>query len=531
MPEWLKLFMEATPLPAQWAIFTFSLFFTVTKVIGSDHLKAEISLYLQGDYSKNWSHSFRSWFDSVFGDNHWSRRCFIRSTIASLVGVTALYWVFTAQLGQRPGTPLPLSEIIIIGLSVNVFADYISLRQSRWLLGFIPRLERIIPSVWGSVVSGFIWLLLDIILSASIIFSSLYLYFYAYSYLTTGPIEIPSWGQLFGIYSVYAIFIYSSFLTSVWSILFFLSVTTMRITKGLFKSNRASPDKYPFVIFSFICGTWVYFIVLGFEGLQSKGVFDDVLCQRDSEVCVAQANLTKDDKKALEYFSKACLGGSENHCLKSGQKYFNNDDAKAVQLWLKACRADYFQTCSNLGFMYSKGKGVTKNYKEALYYLNKSCNDTVSVGCKHLGVLYSLGEGVPQSDEKAAEYYKKSCDAGNGPGCFNLAGFYLEGRYLAYDADKALKLYEDSCGVNYVDSCFLVAYLFDEGVHFEADYLFAIKMYEALCNNLLHGESCHNLGTMYLEGRGVEPNDSKAISYFQISCEHGISESCAYLNQ
>ena len=60
--------------------------------------KDEIALWLMGAQSEeNWSRSFTSLFDAVFGERHLSWRCFLRSTVASLIAVV-LIWLLMGNL-------------------------------------------------------------------------------------------------------------------------------------------------------------------------------------------------------------------------------------------------------------------------------------------------------------------------------------------------------------------------------------------------------------------------------------------------
>ncbi len=528
MAEWLKLLMEWTPVPAQWAVIAFGLLFIATKTIGSDDLKAEISLYLQGDYQKSWSQNFRDWFDSIFGEKHLSLKCIIRSALASLIGVVALYWFFTWQLGERPGAPLPLFEIIIIGLSVNVIADYTSLRQSRWFLRFVPVWEMYFGAAWGMVASGLLWLIFDIVLSAVIILTALYLYFYAYPFLSGTPIDIPSWGQLFGIYSVYAIFLYSSFLTTIWAVLFFLSVATMRITRGIFSSRFFSAGNYPLVLFSFICAAWVYLLVLGFQGLQKQGLLDDLLCQQDAKVCVAQSKLTGDDNKALDYLSRACLRGSTELCMDSALKYYEGDDSKAAELWAKACDGGNARGCTSLGFMYDKGVGVDQDNTKAAAFYKQGCDGGNAWGCTNLGWLYRDGRGVDQSDTMAVALSKQACDGGSARGCTNLGWIYRDGRGVDQSDTMAVAFSKQGCDGVDARGCNNLGLMYEEGRGVDQSETMAVALYNQACDG---GDDmgCSNLGFMSDKGRGVDQDNTKAATLYKQGCDRGNAWGCTNL--
>ncbi len=88
--------------------------------------------------------TFAGVFDTVFGEQHLSWKCFSRSCIASLVAVLAvsLLWV-----GLRPGEFLEIisggqvllgSAIILVGaLILNLLPDYLSLLETRYVIGAI----------------------------------------------------------------------------------------------------------------------------------------------------------------------------------------------------------------------------------------------------------------------------------------------------------------------------------------------------------------------------------------------------------
>ena len=96
---------------------------------------------------------------------------------------------------------------------------------------------------------------------------------------------------------------------------------------------------------------------------------------------------TKDEDKALDYFTKACNGGDIDGCLNAG-KYFED------------------------------GVDVNQDYTIASEFYIKSCDGGEAYACMLLGNLYRDGNGTLERDStKAAAYYKKVCDHGYSEGC------------------------------------------------------------------------------------------------------------------
>lgn len=165
--------------------------------------KDEVALWLMGAQSeKGWSEGFVSMFDAVFGAHHFSWRCFLRSTLASMIAVI-LIWLLMGNagaIGLRVQSELTLG-FLVSGLVINVFADYISLLETRWLLGRMPR----------STLAQIGVLVLDLMISATIIW--VVIFAYIRSPLHSG--EIETFAEILGVFSTFSVFFYSTFLTSV----------------------------------------------------------------------------------------------------------------------------------------------------------------------------------------------------------------------------------------------------------------------------------------------------------------------------
>ena len=51
---------------------------------------------------------------------------------------------------------------------------------------------------------------------------------------------------------------------------------------------------------------------------------------------------------------------------------------------------------NNLGFMYSKGRGVPQDYAEAVRWYRLAAEQGNADAQNNLGIMYSIGQGVPQ---------------------------------------------------------------------------------------------------------------------------------------
>jgi TPR repeat protein len=63
--------------------------------------------------------------------------------------------------------------------------------------------------------------------------------------------------------------------------------------------------------------------------------------------------------------------------------------------------------------MYTNGKGVSKNYTEALKWYRKSAAQGNIYALASLGWLYENGHGVQKNEAEAMKWYKKAVAGGN----------------------------------------------------------------------------------------------------------------------
>ena len=60
---------------------------------------------------------------------------------------------------------------------------------------------------------------------------------------------------------------------------------------------------------------------------------------------------------------------------------------KASELYNKACDGGEMLGCTNLGYLYSHGKGVIQDIQKANLLWEKACNEGYNTACDSLGLL------------------------------------------------------------------------------------------------------------------------------------------------
>ena len=128
--------------------------------------------------------------------------------------------------------------------------------------------------------------------------------------------------------------------------------------------------------------------------------------------------------------------------------------AKTPEEQTTACQQGTAWECSLLGYMYSKGAGVTQDDFKAAEFYRHACEGKDAGGCFNLGVMYETGEGVTQDNFKAVELYRHACDGKDAGGCFNLGVMYETGAGVTQDPAKAVELYRHACEGKVAEGCF-----------------------------------------------------------------------------
>ena len=501
----LNAFIEAANhlLAVHW-VYALSVavafYFALRFIEKAEHLNkdacAVLTLWLNGDYESTWSAQFCRLFDAVFTDKHFSVRCFVRSAVASLVAVLLLYVLFAEVLGTalkdrfaQEFETVSLWQALLLGAAINILPDYLSLFETRWLL---QRFERI-TSFWGQCAM----LVVDALLTGAVIWVGIAAY---RAMVGEAPLTAV---EMVALFSVFSVFFYSTFLTSVWAWVYCLSTWFVRLFSRTGLKRVLNIEEKPLgsiaLVGAVVIGVSVFVLtsVLGETSERRISVWDEWLCERFPDtICEKVAErLTADEAEALVWLAKACeAGGDSQHCMDTANRYYEGDDNKAVALWRKACDGGDARGCTNLGFMYEKGQGVTQDDAQALSLYRQGCDGGHAGGCTNLGFMYDEGQGVTQDEAQALSLYRQGCDGGEARGCTNLGLMYATGQGVTQDDVQAVSWYRQGC---------------DGG----------------------NAQGCSYLGDRYERGVGVMEDSQKARTFYERGCKAGDAWGCNRLER
>lgn len=148
--------------------------------------------------------------------------------------------------------------------------------------------------------------------------------------------------------------------------------------------------------------------------------------------------------KAFEILEPMAREGNVNAQYNLGRMYakgkgVSRDFAKAVHWFRKAADQGYVSAQYNLGVMYDNGQGVDKSYTDAIQWYHKAADQGHPKAQFSLGFMNANGQGVTQNFEKTIKWYGKAADQGHSMAQFFLGLLYMQGKGTSQDALLAYK--------------------------------------------------------------------------------------------
>ncbi|KAG0287289.1 hypothetical protein BGZ96_008793 [Linnemannia gamsii] len=216
-----------------------------------------------------------------------------------------------------------------------------------------------------------------------------------------------------------------------------------------------------------------------------------------------------------------------------------------------------------LGNMYRDGKGVPKNYQDAMDWYLKAVKQGDVSGQQNVAYLYHRGYGVPQDYDQSMAWYRKAADQGHTGAQHNIGLYYHRGRGVSKDYVQAMEWFLKAAEQGYADSQHYIGLYYHHGRGVSQDYAQAMtwylkaavqyigaQRYIGFCYHLGQGvpqdyaqamawylkaavqgnmDAQHYVGLYYHHGRGVSQDDVQAIEWFFKAAEQGCSDSQTYI--
>ena len=203
------------------------------------------------------------------------------------------------------------------------------------------------------------------------------------------------------------------------------------------------------------------------------------------------------------------------------ERYVPYDLQKVVLYYKFAADLNASEAQYNLGLLYIKGVGVSKNINKGIYYLQRASDQNESSAQYVLGNFYNDNRHIQRDENKAIYYFQLAADQGNVKAIFNLGNIYL-GKNRDDDLKKAIHYFSIGAKLNDSKSLNNLALIYSSKGYAFRDMNKAIEYYTRAANNNF-ALSQYNLGSIYEEGKYIKRDINKAIYYYKLASEQNYS--------
>lgn len=203
-------------------------------------------------------------------------------------------------------------------------------------------------------------------------------------------------------------------------------------------------------------------------------------------------------------------------------KGVNKDYAEAVKYLEEAVVMNHHEAEFTLGYCYFNGYGVNKSHQEAFKLYLKAAEGGSVKGMCNLAICYKFGYGVKESASQAAVWFEKAAGLKNYYAQCELAILYRDGLGVKKSLKKEFELLLDAAENGYPFAQYQVGIYYRDGDGFIKENLSeAVKwLNKGAMQN--HGDSACTLASLYENGLGVNKSLNKALKYYEDAKKFGL---------
>ncbi len=211
--------------------------------------------------------------------------------------------------------------------------------------------------------------------------------------------------------------------------------------------------------------------------------------------------------------------------------YLNHGEfRKAAEIYVTMAES-YPEAAYQLGMLYKRGvlsDPFMPDYSKAAFYLQMALDNGYIIAAYELGLLFFCPTGTFKKDfQKAQKYFHIAAENGSSEAQYMLGYMYFYG-HIEKDIFKSLKYHEMAAQQGHILSIAWLAILYQIPEIHNYEKAFYYAKIAADCGD---APSEFVLGTLYLSGRGCDPDEDKAYLCFQHAAENGAPEAKLLLDQ
>lgn len=255
-----------------------------------------------------------------------------------------------------------------------------------------------------------------------------------------------------------------------------------------------------------------YFIILLFFATALGAV------AQTTNIATLTQNAKAGDAKAQKELADAYYDG----------KGVTKNFTEAVKWYTKAAEQGYAKAQCNLGNCYYYGKGVAKDFTEAAKWYRKAAEQGIAVAQTNLGQSYHAGEGVAKDFTEAVKWYTKAAEQGYDIGQTLLGDCYYNGEGVSKDFTEAVKWYKKAAEQGNAEAQYSLAWCYGHEQGVAKDLTEAFKWYTKAANQG-NADAQYCLAGCYGEGKGVTQSGVQSMNWYIKAAKNGHSKAaCVY---
>ena len=154
-----------------------------------------------------------------------------------------------------------------------------------------------------------------------------------------------------------------------------------------------------------------------------------------------------------------------------------SEDEKLYAEYIKAAKQGDAEAQFKIGYCYDKGKGVSQDYVQAVFWYRKAAEQGHAKAQHSIGNCYDTGEGVDQDFVQAVYWYRKSAEQGFMKAYRNLVYCYFMGRGVAKDLTQAVYWCRKAAEQGDASSQCALGYFYFNGEGVTQDYAQAVAWF------------------------------------------------------
>ena len=188
--------------------------------------------------------------------------------------------------------------------------------------------------------------------------------------------------------------------------------------------------------------------------------------------------------------------------------------------YLRAANLGDAKAQVKVAYMLYLGKGVTKDYDEAVRWCRLAVEQNYSSAQYLLGRMYFLGTGVEKDYQKALDLFHMAANQGSSKAQEKLGDIYLKGRpeIVSQDYVRAFDWYKKAAERGNATAQYKFGEMYFHGHGVEQDYIEALfwfrKSAEKNCPDALI-----SLGYMYINALGVNKNIAESARNYGVAMQ------------